>query len=564
MNRHARDVTWRRWRGVALWAFPLALWLVATGFFLFDLGKYSDDWALSLRVPETDAYVWPGHPWERWNYFWRPLHLIAVYGLGTALWHHDWINHLISALAHLGVAVVLWRLMRRLGASAASASAATCVFITFPIAYEAVLWPAALGSVVSVGWFLLIALMCVQLARVDRMLTRGETMRWLGGLALMCFLCASWHEQGAACVAALPALMMAVRPAGQSMRTAARRIVVAIGACGAGSALYIGLLMGSAPRGRRGSAESLVDMGDAGARAGTFSGQVADWLIGHKCLDVMHSGLGVLFELLSTPMGVLAIVLLLVTGAAWLMVATRGPKKEECAGTESARWGWVALFAVGVVVFGLAPILAVRGNFVFSRYFYPVGMGLGVLVGAMWMALVCGGGAWRRGMSAAAVAGVCVVSAAAWVHAQAAFLQRARLDERIAAGLRLAHPNPRTGTVFVPVLPHDRAVFASAGFPHGRVLGALAHPWSCWAFVQRAYARGDVSATHWRPSAAAPVVFEEDGVWYRRGIADWRGRIGGERVARENVVAFTVTPDGQVRVLDWKEARQLIADGKGK
>lgn len=559
-----REVTRQRWCGVALWAFPVALWLVATGFFLFDLGKYSDDWAVSLRIPETDAYVWPNSPWERWNYFWRPLHLIAVYGLGTAFWHHDWVNHFVSALAHLGVGVLVWRLMRSLGGGAVSASVSASVFITFPIAYEAVLWPAALGSVVSVGWFLLIALMCVRLARIERVLTRVETARWIVALAAMTFLCACWHEQGAACVAALPAVMMAVCATGPATRTTLRRIAIATGACGAGCVAYIGLLMATAPRGKRGSAESLVDVGEAGARAGSFLGQASDWLIGHKFVDVaVRPGLGALAELHGTPRGLLALVAMLATGAVWLALTIRG-RSDLGSGTTNrgTRWGWVALFALGVMVFGLAPILMVRGNFVFSRYFYPFGMGLGVLVGAVWAMAMSGAGVWLRGLGAATVACVCVVSAAAWVNAQAAFVQRGRMDDRIAADLRRAVPHPDAGTVFVPLFPQDRAAFASVGFSHGRVLAALAHPWSCWAFVQRTYARSDVSATHWRPGAGMPVVLDADGVSYRRGLAGWKGRVFAEHVPRERAVVFTLSPDGQVRLLNWDEARRMSANGK--
>jgi hypothetical protein len=173
VNERRRHVV----RVIGVWALPLALWLIATAWFGFDIGKFSDDWAISLRTPETDAYQWPASPFIRWHYFWRPAHLLTVYGLATAFWHHDWVNHAISALAHLGVGVLLYRFLRVVGIGSVAARCAMCVFLVVPVSVGAVLWLAALGSVVGVGWLLWIAMVCVRMARAEGK-GRGGRREW--------------------------------------------------------------------------------------------------------------------------------------------------------------------------------------------------------------------------------------------------------------------------------------------------------------------------------------------------------------------------------------------------
>lgn len=555
-----------------LWVFPLVLWLIGTGVvFFWDLGKYSDDWAINLRVPETDVHLWSNTPWERWNYFWRPLHLVSVYGLATAFWHHDWINHLISALAHLGVAALVWRLLRTLGASPAGTSAAVSVFITFPIAYEAVLWPAALGSVVSVGWFLLIALMCVRLARVDRVLTRGESLRWFGALAVMTFLCASWHEQGAACVAAIPALMLAARPVAQTMRVAMRRIVLAMLACGAGCIAYIALLMATAPRGKRGSAASLVEVGDAGARAGSVVRQVGEWIIGEK-MEIAWRDMGLtgMYALNSSIWGWMALTAMTITLCVWACRCVSWPRKKTVftAETSAANGWWLLAFGVAVCVASLLPVALVRQNFVFGRYFYPTGIGLAAALASFDVLLRSrDASSPLRGMETALhfLSGMAafffVVSGVGW---QVTYREAFRKDTHIAEQLRAALPKPEAGTVFVPIGLHLPPRAEPDGFPRPSVPGALWQPWSSWAFIQRTYGRSDISATHWRPGARPPITLDERGVTYPRGLADWKGRVAEAPsfVPRERAVVFTVDELGQVRLLDWDEARrQLNAPG---
>jgi hypothetical protein len=562
-------VTSQRLSRLALLVFPLVLWLVSTGaLFAWDLGKYSDDWAVSLRVPETDAYAWPNAPWERWNYFWRPLHLVTVYGLATMFWHHDWVNHLISALAHLGVAALLWRLLRTLGVSPAGTSAAVSVFITFPIAYEAVLWPAAIGSVVSVGWFLLIALMCVRLSRIERLLTRAESLRWFGALAAMTFLCASWHEQGAACVAALPALMLAARSVVQTARVAIRRITLVLAACAVGCMAYIALLMATAPRGKRGSAESIVDIGDAGARAGNVLRQVMDWLAGEK-LEIALRDMGItgVYSLISSAWGWAALTALTIVFCFWAIKCVPWLRKNDRreAETRAAVGWWLRAFSVIVCIASLLPIALVRQNFVFGRYFYPTGIGLAAALASFDVLLRSRGASSSvRGMDRllhffCGMAGFFfAVSGVGW---QVTYREAFRKDLHLGEQLRAALPKPESGTVFVPIDLHLPPRADPDGFPRTSVPGALWQPWSSWGFIQRTYGRSDLTATHWRPGARAPITLDERGVTYPRGLADSKGRIveAPSHIPRERAIVFTVDAAGTVRVLEWDEARRMAS-----
>lgn len=562
------------WKSVlALWAFPLALWAVCVAWYGFDLGRFSDDWAISLRTPETDAYRWPASPWVRWPYFWRPLHLVSVYGLATIFWHASWVIHAVSALAHLGVAVALFSLLRSIGCMRGAASAGAVMVLAWPLNYEAVLWPAAIGSVVGTGGFLLLALLVVRLARNRRELQRAESLRWIGAIAGTAFLTACWHEQPAACAAGLAALVMAVRPRGMPARMIVRRILLVGSAAALGCGTYIALLMGTAPGGRRGSAESLVSLDGAELRLQSTLSQIREWLFGSRFVEAAVgqavAGARIAAE---RPLGAMVLAAVVALAGWWVLRGLRAGDAErgDGAGVAAGRpyaWPWLVIFAVVISAASLVPVVLVRGNYVFARYFYPTGVGVAV-IGATLLdsVLVRAGGAfaWRvcRLVFGGLIAVMCLIGMLAMVGWQDDFRERSMLDEQVAQNLREAVPALPSGAVLVPVQTADHARFKGRAFPAGRVPGALAQPWSSWAFVQRSFARSDLSATHWRPGTRPPISADENGVAYPRGLSDAWGRVqpGHTFIPWERVVAFTVSAGAEVRILTPDEARKRLAE----
>lgn len=560
-------------RTAALWALPLLLWIVATGWYAFDLGKYSDDWAISLRTPETDTYEWPASPFMRWNYFWRPLHLLTVYGLATVFWHHDWINHAISALAHLGVAVLAYRLLRAVGVGRAAAVCALSVFIAIPMSIEAVLWPAALGSVVGVGWFLLIALMCVRIARVPAGEGWLESTRTWAALALMGFLTACWHEQPAACVLALPLLFLAVTPKIQR-KAVLGRVLRAGTACGAGVGAYIALFAATVPPGRRGGTDTLVGLDAIGDRLIAVGGGLWKLSMGPRARNTTLDAWEIGWTTISgAPLGIAFVVLavgLAIVWAAWTSrVSNRVESAEHSAKEPGAHRGWLTLFGVGMAIASLMPIALVVWQPMQSRYLYGAGAGLAIALAAVldgvWMRIHS---TRVRGTCMAAcgllAAGVGLAGAICCVGMQSQFRGRYIADvDQLGQLLRLA-PNPPPNAVFVPVVVLDARLPGLRAADPG-IRGPIAYPWSCWAYIQQGYGRSDLSATNLRGGPRMPISIDERGVTYPRGLCDRWGRENPARTFTpwENVVAFSVDAAGVVHLLSPQEAIRAARGNAG-
>ncbi len=545
----------------ALWAFPVALWLVATGWHGFDIGKYSDDWAISLRTPETDAYAWPASPFLRWDYFWRPLHLIAVYGFATLFWHHDWVNHAISAVAHLGVGVLLYRLLRRCDVRVPVAMGGMCVFLVFPISFEAVLWPAALGSVVGVGWFLFVAHLCIGRARATSDLRGAARWVWLIGLALMGFTIACWHEQPAACVLALPALFLATG-AGAG-RSTLRRAAAATAACGVGVAGYVALFVASVPAGRRGGSNTLVRSDSLLNRLMRLIEMSWDLSLGARARDTAMDGVEIgIGVMLRSPTGIAVcagVVGLAIVHAVMVVRSNRRISCEAILRGTSVRNAWLAIFGLAAAAASLAPIALVTWQPMHPRYFYGVGMGISVALAAAieWMAARSAPPRSRSVVTVGIPSLITLASlcgAAACVGLQVQFLVRWRADVDQMEQLTRLVPNPPRDAVFVPLEIADGRSSGLRPSDPG-LLGAIAQPWSCWAYVQRGYSRSDVSATHARHGRHVPIVIHPAGIGYPRGVCDRWGRSGpaGDVVPWDRVVAFAIDERGIVRLLTREE-----------
>ncbi len=550
-------------RLAALWAFPLTLWLVATGWYGFDLGKYSDDWAISLRTPETDAYAWPASPFLRWGYFWRPLHLVAVYGLATVFWHHDLVNHAISALAHLGVGVLLYWALRRFRSSRGVAIGVVSLFMTFPLHHEAVLWPAALGSVVSTALLLLLVPWWGEFASRP---ADGRPWKSVAGMAALTFVIACWHEQAAACAAAAFAVSWARSPVEQSWRVRARRAALVMLAGGVGCAVYVGLLAGTAPSGRRGSMGNMVQVAGTDARVESVLSQVREWILGSNFVDAaIGPGLKGWSWMGETGPGWWGVAGIVIAVFGWILMCWSErivlPVMGDAQGGVVRR-RWLIVFGVVGAIACFVPIAITRSNPVYARYFYPVAACMAFALASVADGVLDGVGrkSIRMRWAFAWVFGAITVvaslfGAGAMVDWQRAYRDQYERDREVARQLLVLLPSPPRGAVFVPIRIDGGWMERARTYPFGRVPGALTQPWSSWAFVQRAYGRSDISATHARPDRRAPIVAEESGVRAVRGVCDAWGRVDDRRavVPWADVVAFEVDERGIVRIVSHEE-----------
>lgn len=556
-------------RLAALWAFPLALWLVATGWYGFDLGKYSDDWANCMRSPESGALNWHANPFDRWPFFWRPLHVIAMCELATVFWNHDWAIHLVSALAHLGTCALLYRVLRECAGSKKSAIAGAMLFMVFPLHAEAVLWSAGVGLVCGGLWLLGTVWAALRIARQPGKLGRGRSVAIGGTLAVMSFMTACWYEQAAAVLGALPLLLAARMPTAGDANSRWRRIALIVGSCGIGCAAYVALLIGTAAAGRRGSAESLVGADGMSRRVGIFLDQIHNWIAGPRGADVILGSVMRGTREVATPSGMVFMACVLACGAAWVFAARAraGASSGDSAAVASHGFGvkMVLLFGLFGAALSLLPIMIVRGNFVFSRYFYFFDLALTFSLVVVLNAIHARVERRRRGaqlrvIGQAIIAGIAVCFAFGMVGWQAAFRERFRIDLDVARQLREVVPSPPQGAVIVPMECRDRTSHVGRARFDFALPSPLSRPWSSSAFAARAFGRSDIMATHWNAGARPEVKFASDGLVYARGLLDCRAIPRGvTHIERSQVIGIGFDGD-RVVVLDEFEMRKRLSE----
>ena len=179
------------------------LWFGATFYFLGGTGKHSDDYTVAMRDPASGLVDFRFHPWVRWPYFWRPLHLAHVCAVNTISWNHPWIGHLELAIVHGLVAWLLAGLLMRLGVRPTIAWIGGLLFLVCPFNAEAVFWTSASCNAIST-LFLLWTLELVRRQGADS--DHSGRLVWI---AVLAFITACWYEPAAAALVAVPAVFIA-------------------------------------------------------------------------------------------------------------------------------------------------------------------------------------------------------------------------------------------------------------------------------------------------------------------------------------------------------------------
>lgn len=466
-------------------------------------------------------------------------------------------------MAHLGAALLLYRALRTFRSNRGVAIGVVSLFLTFPLHHEAVLWPAALGSVVSTALLMLLVPWWGEFASRP---ADGRPWKSLAWMATLTFIVACWHEQAAACAAASFAACLARSPVGQRWLVRVRRAALVMLAGGTGCALYVALLAGTAPAGRRGSIANMVQVVGSDARVGSVVSQVRAWILGSSFVDAaIAPGLMGWSRMGATALGWLGIAAVFASAGGW-MWSCLNEQSLLPAGNDAragvVRKRWLILFGVLGAIACLIPIAITRSNPVYARYFYPAAACMAFAIAAIANGALdaAGRASARKRMVLAAFLGAITVTVSLYGASGMADWQRAYRDQyerdrEIARQLRVLVPSPPRGAVFVPIRIDGASMERTQAYPFGRVPGALTQPWSCWAFVQRTYGRSDVSATHARPDRRPAVLAEESGVRAMRGVCDAWGRVDEVRavVPWAAVVAFEVDGRGVVRLLSNEE-----------
>ncbi|MFN0131986.1 MAG: hypothetical protein ACKVW3_05580 [Phycisphaerales bacterium] len=564
-------------------AFASALLFVGGFFLLGRIGFWSDDYWHARIDPATGART--ALAMER-GFFLRPLFFRVVPAVTTLCWRHDWLAHAIVLCSHAVVCVLLWRLLRVMGVSARSAAAAVTVYMVYPGSFEAMMWVAALPTSMAASLMLGVMLLMV--------LARRVVLATLISAAMV-FAACCLNEQPAAGVMVLPVLGWVVGKGRRDEGTEGRsrgRVQAAISALWPTMVLglvvlaYVLLVMldGRAPRGARGSAESLVSIADLQRRVEYF----VDVLWRRMVLrNFWRGALGEGFRTVtgSGAYGWAALGMLAATGAAWWrwfartgtgasswtmspesIAASAGDPTAGagCRARDSFRLFRLVVLGVAVFVTGWVPIVLTASYEPDPRLRYWPCVGLAIVIGA---ALDVVRGRRARMVAGAAVATTACVFAVMLVGTQQGFANRWRMDQAEMAAIRMLVPNPPPYAYFIPLRVENTAL--STGSPvldrHFRAVWEF--PWTTTPHVQRAYGRADIAAgyfRHWTPRAPVRGANERgvlltDEIGPRYGTrevsgAEGEARRGGWRVPWDRVVLFVVERGGEVRLVGRVEA----------
>ncbi len=523
-------------------------------------GKYSDDYHIGMRDLATGAIDLSLHPWTRWTYFWRPVHLAFVFALGTAFWEHDWALRVVAACVHAGVVIMLATWLRRLGLSR-RAVAATCVpFLAHPFHSEAVHWFSAVSS----------ALGCVPLLAVFELVRRraadpapsspAHSARRLITIGVLAFVTACIYEMAAAALAAIPLIFFAARPAGispaRSLRTAIAPTIIAGAAC----VLYAALLIATAPPGQRGSAGMTPSAGELPAR---LAWMIREWhlfLWGPRGRGVWAGSIIEGWRVLTRGVGWVWLAALL-AGAAAMVVAWRAEARDvtrASAPQPPAHLSALLVLIIGLVVFVCAwiPVALVKNNSVELRLWYVPLLGVAIALAGVSHAILrpreqpSTPMLLLRPVLLALVIVAGLTGAIGQVGFQSTFARVWTRDEAQAARLRELLPSPPPGLVVVPI--RNNSVAAQSGrfwFDHA-LQGGLGEPWSATPMVQRALRRRDVLATSmsgWPGRRSAVTAIDDRGVWTNQ-LADTTLQRGdaGVLIPWDRVLPVIITRRGEL------------------
>jgi hypothetical protein len=475
-----------------LLAAGLALLLVSTFFLLGDTGQYSDDYYFVQRDPATGEIR--SLVLDRPIHVWRPLFRVVSPALQTLAADHLWTLHALASLLHGGACVLLYGLLRRLGAGWRVSAAGAGSFMVCVAQYEAVLWLSCLPTLLAIN--LVLALMHAHLWFVGRARTPtpvGRGWAWVVPLAMLpgAWAAGALNEQPAGLLGVLPLLgLLSARGASVGRLEHACRSIVPGVLAGVGLAVYMAghAQAGFGTPGARGASTAVVAMFERAAR---LAGQ---WPASIVPVEIMRGAMlqaartmgehpvraGLAFAAL--------IVSMIVLGRAWT-------RRDEPSTTPDGA-GW-RLIVLGLAAFlpAWGPIMLVHGR-VLSRLHYPPGVGLAIAMAGV--LIVIGRalpGAARgpaRAVGYAALAAVLVLQCAAWVGLQGAYQARWRLDVGEARQLREVFGDVPPGTVFVPV--RATTLSTSTGVPaFDRLLRPAWHwPYAAGTNLQREYRRDDV------------------------------------------------------------------------
>ncbi len=539
--------------------FPIALWWFSCFYFFGRWGKYSDDYFFGFRDPVTGAADWSRNPFM-FDFFWRPLHFLFTNTLQTIFWYHQWALHLLNAAVHGLVALGIWQLLRRIGATSRAAAVGPLLFLVLPIQYDVVFWPAALSTGIAALLWLYLAKLFLRYVGFER----GHAA--LAGMMLLAFAVPCFNEQASTGVIALPLLVLVAERADRPGRERVRRVLAASVLCVLMVGLYAGLLIGTAPPWARGSTQSIIAAGDLLPRLQEFAAALRATLT----VSAIHLARGSFkagWMALATPIGAAAFAGLGLAAGLWLRWFTKKTREAFDEGRPLAdllRTRTAALvFAAVVWVAAWVPLVLVADQRLPPRVLYFPDIGLALFFGVLADALMAVAVRWRAGSVLRPLLGVptvavALVASVSMVGFQAVLKERSAADHLQARRLKELVPDPPPETVFTPLADHYRPAQTGNNILD-RMPGWLGQLWMVEPMVRHTFRRKDLFGTNLNNWFPLPLVDpDREGLRYdyRVVLSGFEAHPkGGTRIRWEQMVPFTVEGRSDVRLV-----RRLIVE----
>jgi hypothetical protein len=546
---------WRASRQIASrWLYPLVLLVLSTCYCFTERGLFLDDWYYMQRSA-ADGTI-ESLILERPIHFWRPIYRVTVSVLITACSDHLWIAYCVAAMVHGGVALLLWRLVRTLGAGPIAAAVGALLFLVWPAHFEAVLWISAIPTVMSAGF-----MACAWNLQVDS--ARG-TRRGAAYLIPICVgLSVCSNEQAACGIAVLPAIYFASIAGLGSWRAFMGKCILPATAGGMLIIVYMAIhkSMGLPPPPTADghfttSPERMIDhikLAGPWIFEQSFGlGYIRSALVSAGDVIREHPRRAVILGLIATfslkiwadRMGRDSTARAQVRGRAARGHATEGSVAASC----SLRSGWVFAAALLAFIGPMVPII-VMCYWMVSRVMYAPNMAIPLVVAAsgslierMIPSMGVHAGSWMRVGIAHVVGGLLLVPAGAMVGFQHGYVERTRQDEHELSQLHALVPDPEPWSVFVPVYV-DLPALKPGRIPRfDHFYWSPFHAWwsARWA-IRATYKRDDLLSAY--------------GLWHDHGLGkltrEWcTVRLFlGDRMRWEKLIPFSIDNLGNVHVI---------------
>ncbi len=532
--------------------FPAAVFAAATFFLLGDLGKWTDDWYYIQRDPATGAIE--GLYLQKPIHVFRPLFRATISTLQTLLWRDDWANHLISATAHGLAALLLWRLLLSMGFTRLASGVGALFFALYPVHFEVIFWPGALPTTLGLSVALAGLMLGLRHAR------RRAGWWAVPGVGAFAFASASFNEQPALILAALPFLALATRPDGEPARRVFVRALAPAGAAGLALIIYVAIhRLLRLPKPAIGHDAMMVPPDEMWRAFKT----VLYWGRGRYLLHDFSRPATVVgaAELRANPVATLVFGGLALAGLVpWLTHHVRRGDDRTLQHSTARRpppFGILpcaarpprvpAVLGAALTIFLVtwAPIV-VFAYWLMPRVAYAPAVATALLV-ALGLDVASRHTARRPRLAAGCRLGITVAAACIsacfalmLIGVQSMFRERARRDLAEVAALRAMIPDPDPGSVFVPLQVQEPPVRPAARGFHPWFQGAMNNWWSARWIVRFQYRRADLDCGYCN--------------WHETGFVSV-GRdaavVRGVGVVRQGlVIPFDIDPYSNVRLIE--------------